>query len=151
MDINLAPIWFWLGFGVLLIILEVLFGAHFFLFWLGAVSLVVSAITWLFPVVHWNYQLLIFALGALISIIAWRQFIKSHPYKNGNSKLNRRMQQYVGRSFTLEDPIVNGIGRVKVGDTYWRVEGPNLSAGTEVVVVGTDGVTLKVKEKLSNQ
>jgi membrane protein implicated in regulation of membrane protease activity len=147
MDMNFVPIWFWLGLAVLLIILEVLFGAHFFLFWLGTVSLVVSAITWFLPEVHWQYQLLIFALGALISIIAWRQFIKSHPFKDEHSTLNRRMQQYVGRTFTLEDPIVNGIGRVKVGDTYWRVEGPNLAAGTEVIVVGVEGVTLKVKEK----
>lgn len=148
MNITFTSLWFWLGFGVLLIILEVLFGAHFFLFWLGAVSLMVSVITWLFPDVHWHYQLLIFALGSLISIIGWRQFIKHHPFNKVTSTLNRRMQQYMGRSFTLEDPIVNGIGRIKVGDTYWRVEGPNLSAGTDVIVVGVDGVTLKVKQKI---
>jgi hypothetical protein len=34
-------------------------------------------------------------------------------------KLNRRGEQYVGRTFTLEEPIVNGHGKIRVDDSTW--------------------------------
>ena len=45
--------------------------------------------------------------------------------------------------------IENGVGKAKVGDTYWRVTGPDTPQGEKVKVVGFEGATLKV-ESLSN-
>ena len=52
--------------------------------------------------------------------------------------------QLIGQSFELVDPIVNGRGSIKTGDTIWRVEGPELPRGTRIKVVGADGTVLKV-------
>ena len=43
--------------------------------------------------------------------------------------LNRRAEGYVGRAFTLEKPIVDGIGTIRIDDTVWRVSGPDCPAG----------------------
>ena len=59
--------------------------------------------------------------------------------------LNRRAEQCVGRLYTLEEPIVNGRGRVKVDGVFWKIEGDDLEAGNRVKVVGADGVILKVE------
>jgi hypothetical protein len=59
--------------------------------------------------------------------------------------LNRRGSQYVGREFTLEAPIVNGVGKVDVDDSTWRVRGPNLPAGSQIRVTRIDGVVLVVE------
>jgi membrane protein implicated in regulation of membrane protease activity len=59
--------------------------------------------------------------------------------------LNQRGQQYTGRIFTLDQPIVNGVGKVEVDDSSWRVKGPDLPAGTHVQVVGVDGVVFVVE------
>ena len=45
----------------------------------------------------------------------------------------------------MEGPIVNGRGRIRVDDTYWRAEGQDQPAGARVRVVAVDGVVLKVE------
>jgi membrane protein implicated in regulation of membrane protease activity len=50
----------------------------------------------------------------------------------------------LGREFTLEKPIIDGNGTVRIGDTVWRVAGPDTPAGTKVKVVQVDGANLTV-------
>ena len=52
--------------------------------------------------------------------------------------------QHIGQCYDLIDPIVNGRGSVKIGDSIWRVEGPELPKGARVRVLGADGTLLKV-------
>jgi inner membrane protein len=58
--------------------------------------------------------------------------------------LNRRAEIYLDRVFTLERPIVDGRGRLRVDDTVWLVEGPDLPAGARVQVIGVDNTLLRV-------
>jgi hypothetical protein len=46
----------------------------------------------------------------------------------------------------LDEPIVNGRGALKIGDSIWHITGPDLAAGRKVVVTGAEGVTLTVTE-----
>jgi membrane protein implicated in regulation of membrane protease activity len=59
--------------------------------------------------------------------------------------LNRRGEQYVGRLFTLQEAVVNGVGKLQVDDTTWRISGVDLPAGRKVRVAGVDGTTLRVE------
>ena len=59
--------------------------------------------------------------------------------------LNRRADALVGRVFTLEKPIVDGVGTVRIDDTVWRVSGPDCPAGSRVKVVRADGASLAVE------
>jgi membrane-bound ClpP family serine protease len=56
-----------------------------------------------------------------------------------------RGAQYVGRRFGLVTPIVNGRGRIKLGDSSWAVAGPELPAGRIVEVTGVEGTVLQVR------
>ncbi len=47
--------------------------------------------------------------------------------------------------FTLEKPIVDGIGTIRIEDTVWRVSGPSLPAGSRVKVARADGAELEVE------
>ena len=47
--------------------------------------------------------------------------------------------------FTLEKPIVNGVGTIRIEDTIWRVNGPDLPAGSRVRIERADGVELAVE------
>ena len=51
---------------------------------------------------------------------------KSNPF------LNKRAEALVGRVFTLEKPIIDGAGTVRIDDTIWRVAGPDAPAGSRV-------------------
>lgn len=59
--------------------------------------------------------------------------------------LNRRGEQYVGRSFTLTEPIINNNGVIRVDDSTWRINGADLPAGSTIKVVGVQGVILQVE------
>ena len=90
-------------------------------------------------------QLVLFGVLSIVAIIAWRKYREVHPPESDQPLLNQRGQQYVGRLFTLDHPIVNGVGKVEVDDSTWRVKGPNLPAGTHVRVTGVDGVVFIVE------
>ena len=63
---------------------------------------------------------------------------QSHPF------LNKRTEAMIGREFTLEKPIVDGSGTVRIDDTIWRVAGPDTPAGSRVRIVQADGASLTV-------
>ena len=46
--------------------------------------------------------------------------------------LNRRIEALVGRVYTLDKPIVDGVGAVRIDDTVWRVSGADQPAGSRV-------------------
>ncbi|HWY23723.1 MAG TPA: NfeD family protein [Nevskia sp.] len=142
---NLHPLfWHWWIAGLVLVTVEAFFPGAFFL-WLGISGLVVGTLLWLVPGLGLLIQVTLFAVIAVASALAWRRF---RPAKNVHveSGLNDRGRGYTGRRFTLETPIVNGIGQVRVDDGQWRIAGPDLPAGSCVRVIAMDGATLKVEK-----
>lgn len=136
--------WHWFIIAVGLMILELFVPGAFFL-WMGIAAAIVGALLWLIPGISWEFQFLIFAVISVASIILWRKRMVDNPVESDQPNLNRRGQQYVGRTFTLEEPIVNGIGKIHVDDSTWKVEGNDCPEGTRVTVTGVDGVILKVE------
>jgi membrane protein implicated in regulation of membrane protease activity len=45
----------------------------------------------------------------------------------------------------INEPIADGFGRVTLGDTVWRISGPDLAAGRKIRIIGADGPVLKVE------
>ena len=60
--------------------------------------------------------------------------------------MNRRGEQYIGRNFTLEHPIVNGVGKIQVDDSIWKIRGEDCAVGTRVRVTGVDGTIMLVEK-----
>lgn len=136
--------WNWWVFALILIIVEVLVAGTFFL-WMSISAGIVGLILLLLPGISWQLQLSLFAIFSIVSIILSRIWLVRHARAEPPSTLNRRGSQYVGRQFTLAEPIINGVGRLNVDDTIWRVSGPDLEVGAKVLVEGLDGTILKVK------
>ena len=141
--------WHWWVAAVVLIIVEALAPGALFL-WLGVSAGVVGAILLAAPDLSWEYQVLIFAVLSVGSVIGWRAYHKRHPTETDLPTLNRRGEQYVGRVITLDDAIVNRVGKVRLDDTSWKVEGADLPAGARVKVIGVDGVVLRVEKILDD-
>ncbi|HID82623.1 MAG TPA: NfeD family protein [Chromatiales bacterium] len=136
--------WHWWVLGILLVTLEIFAPSTFFL-WLGISAGIVGMVLLVIPEMSWELQLILFAVLAVISIFSGRRYFRRNPIQTDNPLLNRRAEQYVGRVFTLEEPVVNGVGKVHVDDSTWRVSGPDLPAGKQVKVVAADGVILKIE------
>jgi membrane protein implicated in regulation of membrane protease activity len=133
--------WNWLIYGVLLMVLEVL-APGVFLFWLGLAAIVVGLLSFAFGP-PWQLQCLMFAAFAAAAVPVWRRLARPKEPVN-QTFLNRRAEALVGRVFTLEKPIIDGFGTVRIDDTVWRVAGPDAPAGSRVRVVRVDGANLTV-------
>jgi hypothetical protein len=136
--------WHWWILALALIIAETFLPGTFFL-WMGVSALVLGVIAWLIPAMGWEIQMMLFAVLSLVSIVGWRMWQRKHPDETDQPSLNRRGEQYIDRVFTLETPIENGFGKVRVGDTLWRVKGDDLAAGNKVRVTAADGIVLVVE------
>jgi membrane protein implicated in regulation of membrane protease activity len=135
--------WNWLIFGVILMALEVL-APGIFLLWLGLAALLVGLITFIFHP-SWQVEILLFAAFAIAAVPLWRRLARGNASgSESNPFLNRRTEALVGRVFTLEKPIIDGAGTVRIGDTVWRVAGPDTPAGTRVKIVQVSGADLTV-------
>lgn len=137
--------WHWWIAAGLLLILELTTPTFFFL-WLGIAAAATGLVLLVFPGLSVETQLVLFAVLSVVAIIAWRRFRENNPVISDQPNLNRRGEQYVGRIFTLAQAIENGVGKVTVDDSTWRVVGVDLPAGTKVRVDGVDGVVFQVVE-----
>ena len=118
----------------------------YFLLWIGVAAGVMGVITLMAPALPAIAQALVFALLAIVTCTIYWKFIRPlAEHRNDQPLLNRRGEKLVGQRFVLTEAIVNGRGKVGVGDGSWLAEGPELPAGSEVEVVAVDGTSLRVK------
>ena len=137
--------WHWWIIAGVLLILELTAPAFFFL-WLGMAAAATGLIVLVIPGLSLGTQLVLFSILSVVAVIAWRKYRETHPPETDQPNLNRRGAQYVGRTFTLDQPIENGVGKVTVDDSTWRVKGPDLPSGTRVRVNAVEGVVFVVAE-----
>lgn len=133
--------WDWFIAALVLVILEIFAPGAVFM-WLGMAAGVVGAIVFFVPELVWKWQFTLFALLSVASIVVSRHYLKRRPLATDHPDLNRRGAQYVGRDFILDAAIVGGRGRMRVDDSTWQVEGPDLAIGTKVKVVSLAGAVL---------
>ena len=137
--------WNWFILAAVLLLLEVLAPGTFML-WLGLSAILVGAIS-LAVIWSWQAQVIAFAVFAVASIPAWRYFARKVEKPVDRPFLNRRVEGYIGREFTLDKPIVGGIGTIHIDDTVWRVKGPDCPAGSRVRIARAEGADLLVEAK----
>jgi inner membrane protein len=135
--------WNWFILAALLLLIEIL-APGMFMLWLGLsailVGIISSAVVW-----SWQAQLIAFAVFAIAAVPAWRHFARKVEKPADSPFLNRRAEGYVGREFTLDKPIVGGVGTIRIDDTVWRVTGADAPAGSRVRIARAEGAALMVE------
>lgn len=134
--------WNWMILAAVLFGLE-LTAPGIFLMWFGVAAAATALIVFRYDVA-WQWQLIWFCGLSLASVLLAAKYLRKHPLESDRPLLNERAVQLVGQSFDLIDPIVNGRGSIHIGDSIWRVQGPELPKGARITVVGADGTLLKV-------
>jgi membrane protein implicated in regulation of membrane protease activity len=145
MDLDLRPIViFWASLALGLIALETLVpGAA--LVWLGLAAGVMLLLVVFVPDLPLFWQAVLF-IGLSFAIVGvyWTRLRKT-GIATTQPLLNRRGAQLVGQVHALESAIENGRGRLKIGDAFWSVSGPDLPAGTRVRIVAATSMVLEVE------
>ncbi|RXJ72113.1 hypothetical protein CS022_17745 [Veronia nyctiphanis] len=135
----------WLAFGLLLLIAELL-GTGGYLLWMGISALIVGALMNFIPM-SWQLQWMSFgALSLATTWLWWRRQLKSDQTGDASRKLNQKESQLVGQEITLDEDVVVGTNRVKLGDTTWSARSSvEITAGSRVKVVDVDGIILVIE------
>ncbi len=133
-------IW-WIAAGIMLAI-ELAAPGVFFL-WLALAAATVGAIVYVWPL-EWLYSVPLFAALSLIYVYLGRPYYGRRSTTD-QPNLNQRHYNYVGRTYTLTEPIANGQGKLTIEDTVWDVVGPDIAAGSRVKIAGIEGMVLKVE------
>jgi membrane protein implicated in regulation of membrane protease activity len=145
--VHTAGPWAWWIFGIALLVAEVALPGNF-LIWVGIAGVatgLLSNLLWSADWWVWEVQWLVFAVLSAASLLAGRSLLRRSGSTSDEPTLNNRGASLIGRTADLIDPIVNGHGRVRIGDTIWMVDGPDLPPGTKVRVIGSHGSGLKVE------
>jgi len=136
--------WYWWALAALLLVFEMMLPGIVFLFLaLGAAAaglflLVVADLS-----LEW--QLAVFAVVAVASAIGLRPTLRRLQARDTTpNTINARGDSLVGRIVVLDQPILNGRGRVVLGDGSWTAIGPDMAAGAKVRVTAVNGTELSV-------
>jgi len=134
--------WGWYALGLVLIVIELIVAPGSFLLWIGIAAGLLGLIQSWHPL-GWTTELVLFALLSLatVSVGVFVQRRRGAP----RSELNERTAGLVGQVLPLDEATGDGAGRVRVGDTVWRVSGPAMAKGSRVQITGVEGSTLLVE------
>ena len=142
---DLGP-WNWIVLGMALLAMEILVPGVFLL-WIGIAALAIGALSlviWEWSYWVWQAQVVAFLALSLATVVVGKRLMTGRGDGTDQPLLNLRAEQLVGQVATLAEPIENGRGRLRLGDTVWRVAGPDLPAGARVRVAGVGKLDLEL-------
>ncbi|NCT68948.1 MAG: NfeD family protein [Rhodanobacteraceae bacterium] len=142
---NLVNHYGWWLLALVLIAAEML-APGYFLLWIGVAAGLMGVLMLLAPNLPVLAQAVAFGVLAIASCLVYWKYIRPRAeVRNDQPLLNRRGQRMVGRHVLVCEAIVNGRGKVAVGDGEWLAEGPDLPVGSKVEIVSVSGTTFTVR------
>ena len=137
--------WFWFVLTLVLLGLEMMIPGVIFM-WLAIASAIVGGLVYFDAAITWEVQFVIFSVLGIISVYAGRSYLKNNPIISEDENLNIRGARYIGKSYKLERALINGEGKIRIGDSLWLVRGDfDGEVGMTVRVTGSDGTVLLVE------
>lgn len=140
--------WHWASLGVILLILEIL-GTAGFLIGSSIAAFLMALIISINPDLNWKWQLAIFSSSAILFSVIYLKRFANFNEDTDQPQLNKRASLHIGKMISLQTPVINGEGKIQIGDTFWKVKSNdilNLDTGAIIEIVDADGMTLIIKE-----
>lgn len=113
-------------------------------FWFAISAAIIGLLLVVIPL-PWQWQWVLWAVLGIVAMVGYRRYLRANPEKDEMPTLNQRGQQYVGQVFTLVEALRDGTGKIQIGDSVWKVQGPDAPVGTRVRVTGADATVLTVE------
>jgi len=135
----------WLAAALLLGIAELAVPGVFLVF-LALAAAVTAAISYAIAPLPLAAQLVCFALWSVVAVVIGGHWYRDFPVAGGDTRLNDPAARLIGEISRLESAIVDGRGRVVVGDGSWPARGPDLPAGARVRIVAMRDGVVSVEE-----
>ena len=134
----------WIGLALILGIAELVIPGVFLIFLAiaaGATGLALFAL----PGLSLIAQLASFAVWSGVTVAIGRRWYTDYPVNTSDPLLNDRAGRLIGQIVTVEQAIIGGAGRVRLGDSTWGARGPDAAIGTRLRVAAVEGSALVVE------
>ncbi len=135
-----------LAIGSVVIAIAELLTPGYYLIWIAAGGAITALASFAFDL-SLSGQISLFIVSCALSCVCgyfiYQRLINSGE---GNAPLNQRNLEMVGKKGVVTQALENGHGKVKLGDSVWLAEGPNLEIGTPVVVTAMRGTVVLVSK-----
>jgi membrane protein implicated in regulation of membrane protease activity len=142
--------WYWLVFGMILVITEI-FVPSFTIFWFGLGAILVAGLLWLFPELSLSWQLFTWAIASTLFTILWFKYFK--PMMKDQTKAGISREAVLGESgLVVRVPHDHESGVVRfttplLGSEEWPfICSDDVSSGERVYVKEVSGNTLIVQK-----
>lgn len=139
-----ASHWSWVIAGVLIAGLEIIVPG-IFLLWVGLGALATGLLLLLLPGLSLPWQLMIFAISMLSSLILGFYIQRQSKLGPTAGMMNRELEGMIGQRYVVMNDFKAGQGRIKVGDSSYAVHGSDeLRNGDTVKVIAIEDGKLRV-------
>lgn len=135
--------WHWWAIALILVVAEAMTPSGVFAGMALSAGLV-GAVALVYPEMHWEPQVSIFGIGAVIFTIVWRFVFNVKNREESEYATRAKAKTYIGKEFDLVMPLQNGFGEIEMDGIHWELKGPDCKSGTRVRVVNLDGTILVV-------
>lgn len=89
-------------------------------------------------------QLASFGVWSVVAVVIGRRWYRDYPVA-ADAQLNDRASRMVGEIVRVDTAIVDGRGRVQVGDGSWPARGADAATGTVMRIVAVEGGVVTVE------
>lgn len=135
--------WFW-AIGALIVAISELYCPGCYLIWIAAGAAATAILSFVYDLsLHTQIEIFI-AASALTCISGYFIYRKLLGSYKKEAPVNERARQMIGTRGVVAQAIINGQGKVRLGDTVWLAEGPELEDGAPIVVTDVRGITVIV-------
>lgn len=134
----------WLAAAILLGLAELAIPGVFLIF-LAIAAAITGVAVLVLPELSLAAQLASFAAWTAAAVLIGKRWYVDYPVETTDPLLNDRAARMIGEVVLVDEPIIRGAGRVRIGDGAWLAYGPDAEAGATVRIVGHDGGALRVE------
>ncbi|MFV0626246.1 MAG: NfeD family protein [Alphaproteobacteria bacterium] len=137
--------WHWISFGLFMIFSELVTPGFYFL-WIGLAAVLSGVVSYIFPELDFVVIGSIFAISSVVFCYLGKISLYKKVSNEASSSLNNRAAQNIGLTVVVFEEIVNGAGKVKVGDSVWPAKSKeDKKVGDAVKIVDVDGISFIVE------
>lgn len=135
--------WYWLIAAAVLAAAELLLPGIFLIF--IAIAAAITGLIALAVPLGLTGEMVSLTVWAAVAVLVGKRWYRDFPVATSDPDLNNRAARMIGQSVRVTDAIVDGRGRVRVGDGEWPATGPELPAGAKVAILAVENGVVRVE------
>lgn len=134
--------WYWLIAAAVLAATELALPGVFLIF--VAIAAAITGLIALAVPMGLTGELVSLTVWTAVAVLVGKRWYVDFPVATSDPDLNNRAARMIGQTVRVTDAIIDGHGRVRVGDGEWPATGPDQPAGAQVRIAAVEGGVVRI-------